>query len=150
MNFSFSLEDFFQGMMRDDLLFQRWTAEKSATRRSNPTIDPVTISRARSHLGFDALWCLATIWADWCLGAALGLSWVLTSCALPATGITFRKPKLIEHVCRWSEKFLSYTPHWEEGLCLRSLFCMQFPWKLVLVTIKKETLRLNWRLREFS
>ena len=70
---SFSLEDFFQGIMMDDLLLNLWIAVKIPIRKRKPTMVPVAISRAKSQAGFEPPSCFDSCSAlDRCFGFTTG------------------------------------------------------------------------------
>lgn len=74
---SFSLGDFFQGIIIEDLLLNLWKAVRRATRKREPTMIPVTTSRARSQVGLDVCWRLDSVLGGWCFKLSAS-GWILT------------------------------------------------------------------------
>lgn len=108
--------------MIEDLLLHLWKAVRTATRKSNPTMVPVTISKAKSQAGFDASWCcLATSSEGWCLG--LNAWWVLADGAPPTKQTSSLSTIMVgntttEHHCYCHARFAfdirSYTSNYSK------------------------------------
>ena len=61
--------------MTNDFLLHLWKASRTTTRKRENTIVLVTMSRAKSQIGFDALWSLDIYSAGWWFGFTA--SWLL-------------------------------------------------------------------------
>lgn len=75
VTWSFPLEDFFHGMMIEDLPLHLRREVITATRNKEPVVIPVIISRVRSQAGFEALWCFEACSAGTCFELPPGCDW---------------------------------------------------------------------------